>query len=147
MKRRTGLLMKTFVALALAALIMGSFSIPIKAQGVTAGFVVHVGFVYPYLAMYNMQVTVNDQSGRVLGSGISPDGSELIVGVRTENPTYALTVRVEGYASFGYYPYPYWAIFYPITSANPFWKIGGINTFAVQLTGGDYWTTVIMSKS
>jgi hypothetical protein len=144
---RRDILKKGLVALAFAALIIGSCSAPVMGQGVTTGFAIHVGFVYPYFALYNLQVTVNDQTGRIIATGISPDGSELIVGARTETPTYAVTVRASGYASYGPYPYPYSYISYPITSSNPFWKISGINTIIVQTTGGDYWVTVLMTKS
>lgn len=137
---------KGVVTLAFAVLIIGSCSSSVMGQGVTTGFAIHVGFVYPYFALYNMQVTVNDQTGRIIATGLSPDGSELIIGARTEAPTYAVTVRASGYASYGYYPYPYWYAFHPLTSGNPFWKVNGISTISVQTTGGDYWVTVLMTK-
>lgn len=151
----------SLIALVFAALILGCTT-PVTAQlcttpvptgcnyntPVTTGFTIHVGFFYPYFALYNIQVTVNDQTGRIIATGISPDGSALIIGLRTETPIYLVTVRASGYANFGGpYPYPYAYIFYPISASYPYWTISGVtNTLPVATSGGDYWITVLMAK-
>ena len=147
MRAGVSILKTIFIASVFMALIIGCCTAPVMAQGITTGFAIHVGFVYPFCALYNMQVTLNDQTGRIIGTGMSPDGSEIIIGVRSENPISSVTVRVSGFASFGSYPYPYWYVFYPIGASNPFWPLSGISTTIVQTTGGDYWVTVLMTKS
>jgi len=146
MRAEVSILKTIFIASVFMALIIGCCTAPVMAQGVTTGFAIHVGFVYPFCALYNMQVTLNDQTGRIIGTGMSPDGSEIIIGVRTETPIYSVTVRVSGYASFGSYPLDWWVL-YPIGVSNPFWPLSGTSTTIVQTTGGDYWVTVVMSKS
>ena len=144
---KVGILKASLITSVFVALIIGCCTAPVMAQGVTTGFAIHVGFVYPYFALYNMQVTLNDQTGRIVATGTSPDGSEIIIGIRSETPIYSVTVRVSGYASFGSYPYPYSYVFYPIATSNLFWKLSGISTTIVATIGGDYWVTVLMSKS
>jgi hypothetical protein len=147
MRVEVSILKSSLIASVLMALIIGCCTAPVMAQGVTTGFAIHVGFVYTNFALYNMQVTLNDQTGRIIGTGMSPDGSEIIIGVRTETPIYLVTVRASGFASFGSYPYPYSYWFYPIGVSNPYWPLSGISTTIVQTTGGDYWVTVLMAKS
>jgi hypothetical protein len=117
----------------LMALIIASCVTPIAAQGVTAGFTVYVNFLYPLHVLYNLQVTVRDQTGRVVATAISPDGSMVIIPIRTETSIYSLTASASGYASG---PLTYWV-------ASPrFWRIGGTSTIPVQTIGGDYWITI-----
>jgi hypothetical protein len=106
-------------------------------QGVTAGYTVYVSFFYPLCFLYNLQVTIYDQTGSVVGTGMSPDGSMIIIPVRTETATISLTATASGYASG------------PLTNyiANPpFWPVSGNATVPVQVTGGDYWMTVGLSQ-
>jgi hypothetical protein len=123
--------------IALAVLLIGCCAGSVAGQGVTAGYTVYVTFFYPFHVLYNLQVTIRDETGRVVGTGISYDGSMAIVPVRTEATTISLTVTVSGYASG---PLTY---YYP-ASIN-FWSIHGSSTAPVQSDGGDYWITVNMS--
>ena len=124
------------LTLPLMALIIASCVAPIAAQGVTAGFTAYVNFFYPFHALYNLQVTIRDQTGRVVATAISPDGSMVIIPIRTETPIYSLTASASGYGSD---PLTYW-------EANPsFWRIGGTSTIPVQTIGGDYWITIGLS--
>jgi hypothetical protein len=119
--------------LPLLILVIGMCVVPIAAQGVTAGFVVHLTFFYPLRFLYNIQVTIRDQTGRVVATGTSPDGSGILVPIRTETPIYSLSATASGYASD------------PLTNyqANPtFWQISGSSTIPVETVGGDYWMTI-----
>ena len=133
----------------LSTLIIGSFIAPVMAQGVTTGFILHVTFLYPYCNLSNMQLTLNDQTGRIIGTGMSPDGSEVIIPIRTETAIYSVTVRAFGYASID--PYHYW------TGVYHSWPISGISTITLQTIGGvvttpnyrsssDYWVTIQLIK-
>ena len=119
--------------LSLLVFVIGTCMVPIAAQGVTEGFVVHLTFFYPIHFLYNVQVTIRDQTGRVMATANSPDGSGILVPIRTETPIYWLTASAGGYASD------------PLTGyeANPaFWRIFGSSTIPVQTVGGDYWMTI-----
>jgi hypothetical protein len=117
-------------------LIVASCLAPIAAQGVTAGFTMQVNFFYPFHFLYNIQVTIRDQTGRVLATATSPDGSMIIVPIRTETPIYSLTASAGGYASD----------FLTNWEANPhFWAISGTSTIPVETIGGNYWITIILS--
>lgn len=146
------------IAFALSTLIIGCVMAPVMAQGVTMGYIVHVHFVYPYTWLYNIQVNFNDQTGRVIGTAMSPDGSELIVPLRLETPTITLTARATGYASIGSY------YFWPIRTVGPtypgsdyFWPISGVSTIIVHndlhqspqnpVISTDYWITIVMTKA
>jgi len=120
--------------IALAVLLIGCCVGSVAGQGVTAGYTVYVTFFYPLHVLYNLQITIRDQLGRVVGSGISYDGSMVIIPVRTETITIALTVTVSGYASG---PLTY---YYPASIS--YWPIHGSSTAPVQSDGGDYWITV-----
>lgn len=124
------------ITLPLVALILASCIAPIAAQGVTAGFTVYVSFFYPYRSLYNLQVTVRDQTGRIVATGTSPDGNMVIIPIRTETPIYWLTASAGGYASG---PLAYYF-------ANPsFWRVGDTSTIPVETIGGDYWMTITLS--
>jgi len=102
-------------------------------QGVTAGFTLYVRFFYPIHWLYNLQVTIYDQTGKVVGTGFSPDGSLVVIPVRTESPTNWLRASALGYASD------------PLTviQASPlFWVVGGTSTIPVENIGGDYWVVI-----
>ena len=124
--------------IALSILLIGCCFGSVAGQGVTAGYTVYVTFFYPLHFLYNLQVTIRDQTGRVVATGISYDGSMIIIPVRTETTTIALTVTVEGYASgplSHYYP-----------ASTSYWPIHGSSVAPVQSDGGDYWITVNMSQ-
>jgi hypothetical protein len=125
------------IMIALSVLLIGCCVGPVAGQGVTAGYTVYVTFFYPFHFLYNLQVTIRDQAGRAVGTGISYDGSMAIIPVRTEATTISLTVSVSGYASG------------PLTNCvtNPsFWSVSGMSTIPVQSNGGNYWLTVNLSK-
>jgi hypothetical protein len=106
---------------------------PAIGQGVTTGYTVYVSFVYPLHFLYNIQVTIRDQTGRAIGTGISPDGQMIVIPVRTESPVISLTANALGYASG---PLTNWVI------NQGFWPVAGRSTIPVEITGGDYWITV-----
>ncbi len=123
-------------ALAASLLLIGSSVGFVAGQGVTVGYTVYVSFFYPFHVLYNLQVTIRDQKGLVVGTGISYDGSMAIIAVRTETPTMSLTATVSGYASG---PLTYYV-------TNPtFSGVQGASTLPVQSNGGDYWITVNLS--
>jgi hypothetical protein len=107
------------------------------AQGVTVGYTVSVGFFYPLCFLYNLKVTIYDQNGNVLATGTSPDGSMIILPVRTESTTISLTATASGYASG---PLTYYL------ANQPYWPVSGKSTIPVQSIGGDYWITVLLSQ-
>jgi hypothetical protein len=120
----------------LAFTILGLFAVPAMARGVTVGYTVYVNFIYPLHFLYNLQVTIYDQAGRVVATGMSPDGSTIVIPVRTESPIISLSASALGYASG------------PLTNyvANPaFWVVTGRSTVPVEVTGGDYWITIVLS--
>ena len=123
--------------IALSVLLVGCCVGSVAGQGVTAGYTVYVSFFYPFHFLYNLQVTIRDQTGRILGTGVSYDGSMVVIPVRTENTTIALTASASGYTSG---PLTY---YYP--ASTNFWPIYGSSTVPVQSDGGDYWMTVNMS--
>ena len=121
------------VTVVLAAVLVMSCMAPLMAQRVTVGFTAYVSFFYPFHFLYNLQITVQDQTGRIVGRGMSSDGSMVIIPMRTNTSIISLTVSASGYASG---PFTYWV-------TNPrFWPVSGISTIPVQSTGGDYWITV-----
>jgi hypothetical protein len=125
------------VGFALAFVVLGGFVAPAMGHGVTVGYTVNVRFFYPLCFLYNLQVTIYDQTGSVVGTGMSPDGTMIIIPVRTETATISLTATASGYASG------------PLTNylANqPFWLVSGKSTIPVQETGGNYWITVPLSQ-
>jgi hypothetical protein len=121
----------------LTLVVLGSCVVPSMGQGVTAGYTLYVSFFYPLHFLYNLQVTIRDQTGRVVGTGMSSDGSMLIIPVRTESPIIWLSAYALGYASG------------PLTNyvVNPqFWVVAGRSVTPVAITGGDYWITINLSQ-
>jgi hypothetical protein len=113
--------------------IVGSFVVPVMAQGTTIGYTAQVRFFYPcFCTLQNMRVTLSDQTGRVLATALSPDGSMVMMPVRLERPAYSLTASVSGYAIIGQYS---------------MWRVGGVNTLSVQTTGGEYPIIVFLYKT
>ena len=106
---------------------------PAFGQGVTEGYTLHVTFVYPLNFLYNLQVTIRDQTGQIVGQGFSPDGSMAVIPVRTETPIVWMSAYAVGYASG------------PLTNYvvnTPFWIVAGRSMIPVEITGGDYWITI-----
>jgi len=121
------------IALVLGFVILGCSVAPSMGQGVSEGYTLYVSFFYPLHFLYNLQVTIHDQTGRIVGWGFSPDGSMILIPVRTESPTIWLSAYALGYASG------------PLTNylANsPFWVVAGTSTVPVEIIGGDYWVTI-----
>lgn len=141
----------SLVGLALSIIMIGTCMVPVMAQGVTSGYMVHVDFVYPFCWLFNLQVSFSDQTGRVIGTGVSLDGSELIIPLRTESPTVTLTARAVGYASLGSsYFWALRAVTPPYPGSDYYWQITGVSTILVQNTSAlrsDYWITLVMVKS
>jgi len=118
------------------SLVVLGYCVPTMGQGVTAGYTLYVSFFYPIHYLYNLQVTVRDQTGTVVGRGMSPDGGMVIIPVRTEIATVSLSVTASGYSSG------------PLTNyvATPvYYLVSGTSTIPVQSIGGDYWITVNLS--
>jgi len=96
----------SLAAILLSTLIIapGLFVVPVIAQGgVTAGFTVQVNFYYLCVcSLQNVRVVVSDQTGRVVATSESPDGSMLIITFRVNTPEYWLLLNAMGYASFSY---------------------------------------------
>jgi hypothetical protein len=119
-------LKEKFVLLALAMLIIGSSITPLMAQAAPMAYNVHVDFFSPSCSLSNLQVTLNDQTGRVVASTVIPDAYEVTLTYRTGTPTNSLTATAFGQASVGSYKT---------------WSVSGSSTIAVG-TGGDYWITI-----
>jgi len=137
LSRVDGGLKSLFAGLALAFVLFGCCIVPSMGQGVTAGFTLYVRFFYPIHWLYNLQVTIYDQTGKIVGTGFSPDGSLVVIPVRTEHPTNWLSASALGYASD------------PLTviEASPrFWVVGGTSTIPVENIGGDYWVVIQLSQ-
>jgi hypothetical protein len=120
-------------AVLLTLVFLGSAVAPAVGQGVTTGYTVYVTFFYPLHFLYNLQVTIRDDSNRVVGTGMSVDGSMVIIPVRTETATFWLSAYALGYASG------------PLTNYivnSPFWVVAGRSVVPVEITGGDYWITI-----
>jgi len=143
-----GSLKSLVLTLVLAFVVLGCSVAPSMAQGVTTGYTVYVTFFYPIHFLWNLHVTIQDQTGRVVGTGFSSDGSMLIIPVRTERPTNWLSAYALGYASE---PLTNWV-------ANPhFWVVEGRSVIPVMSTcalytaasgacSTDYWITITLSQ-
>ena len=124
-------------AVLLTLVFLGSAVAPAMCQGVTSGYTVYVTFFYPLHFLYNLQVTISDQSNHIVGTGMSVDGSMVIIPVRTEAPTFWLSAYALGYASG------------PLSNYlvnSPFWVVDGRSAIPVEITGGDYWITINLNS-
>ena len=110
---------------------IGSMLVPVMAQGVTSGYTIQVEF-YSRCICYlsNMQITISDQSGRVIASGVSPDGRMVIIPFRMVTPTQWVTVHTSGYASIAFYR---------------IWQISGLSMIPVNTAVDYYYVTVKVS--
>jgi C4-dicarboxylate transporter len=136
------LLSESSVALVLFALMIGTCIAPVTAQSSnrpTVEFAIHVNFYYqsPLLgSLSNIEITVHDQTGSVVGRTISPDGSEAMISFQTDTPVYIVTANAFGYATRQLY------------SSGPqyyIWPVSGVNSRMVLTVGGDYWISVKMA--
>jgi hypothetical protein len=124
----------SLVAVLLSTLVIGSVIVPVMAQwGVTAGYAVQVSFFYPCVCtLTNVKVVVSDQSGKVVATAISPDGSMLVITFRTNTPETWLVASATGYGSFSY---------------NLPWLIHGSSVITVQYNGGYYYATIYLRSA
>jgi len=123
-------------AVVLTIVFLGCVVAPAFGQGVTAGYTVYVSFFYPLHFLYNLQVTIRDDTNHIVGIGLSVDGSMVTIPVRVETPTFWLSASALGYASG------------PLSNYevnSPFWVVAGSSVVPVSITGGDYWITVNLS--
>ncbi len=126
--------LKGLTATLLSTLIIGSFIVPVMAQGgVTAGFTIQVSFFYPCVcSLTNVRVVMSDQSGRAVATAVSPDGSMLVITFRSESPEYWLIASASGYGSFSY---------------NMPWLVHGSSIITVQNIGGYYYATIFLRST
>jgi len=145
---RDGSLKSLILTVLLTFVVLGCSVAPSMGQGVTTGYTLYVTFFYPVNFLWNLHVTIQDQTGRVVGTGMSSDGSMLIIPVRSERPTNWLSAYALGYASE---PLTDWV-------ANPhFWIVQGRSVIPVMsactlyttFSGScstDYWITITLSQ-
>ena len=116
---------RELLLLLVATLAIGSSITPTIAQESPVTYNVHVGFFYPYCSLSNLQITLGDQTGRIVATTQIPDAFEITLTYAAPTPTSSLTVTVVAQASGSYYA----------------GSVSGSRTIAVG-SGGDYWTTV-----
>jgi hypothetical protein len=121
----------TLIAALLSTIMIGSFIVPVMAQGgVTAGFTIQVTFFYVCIGtLTNVQVVISDQTGRVVATAVSPDGRMLPISFRVNVPEYWLIVSATGYGSFSY---------------NLPWMVHGSSIIAVQNAEHYYYATILL---
>jgi len=124
------------IAVLLSAVALATCVAPAMGQGVTVGYGLYVSFFCPAHWLYNIQITVYDQAGRIVGKGFSPDGSLVLIPVQTETPIIALTTVASGYAAGPLASY--WA-------SPAYWPVSGHSIVPVEITGGEYWVTLALS--
>jgi len=92
-------------------------------QGLVGVYTIYVDlFHYPY-SLDSVQVSLYDQSGRLVGSASSLEGAEVAISFMTSRPVYSLTAKASGLAVFG---------------LGYSWFVSGSRTVNVG-TGGFYW--------
>jgi len=130
----------TLIASLLLIVMIGSFTVPVMAQGgVTAGFTIQVKLYYLCVCdLTNMQVVVSDQTGKVVATAMSNsqvqggDTSMLLITFRVNTPEYWLLLSASGYASFSY---------------NLPWGVHGSSIITVQNLGGYYYATILLRSN
>jgi len=103
---------------------------PTLAQNIQTTYTVHVDF-YAYACSLDIkQISLYDQSGRLLGVSSSPYGGEIAITFSTPSSSIqSVTAAAFGLATLGsYYS----------------WNVSGIRTINLG-SSGDYWITVRMS--
>ena len=119
--------MKEKVAyLAVALLAISSCFTPLMAQQDTVIYNIHIDIICLACPLSNIQVTLNDSSGRVVAERTIPDIFEITLTYTTTIPVSLLTVHASGVASIGSY------------SSR---LVSGSSVVPVGY-GGDYWTAV-----
>jgi hypothetical protein len=100
------------------------------AQNVETTYTVHVDFYAFSCSLDIKQVSLYDQSGRLLAVGSSPYGGEIAITFTTPSTTVlSVTASAFGLATLGsYYS----------------WAVSGTRMISLG-SGGDYWITVRMS--
>lgn len=116
------------MVLALWPLLIFSGLVPVMAQSAPARYTVYVSFYAYSCSLDNVRVSLYDQSGRLLGSVLSPYGGEVAISFVTLTPAYSLTAMAVGHASLG----SYYA-----------WEVSGSRMLALGF-GGDYWISIGM---
>ena len=119
-------LKRELLLLLVATLVIGLSITPIIAQESPVTYNVHVGFFYAYCSLSNLQITLGDQTGRIVAATQIPDAFEVTLTYAAPTPTSSLTVTVVAQASIG----SYYA-----------GSVSGSRTIAVG-SGGNYWTVV-----
>ena len=114
--------------LALAVLVIGTSFTPLLAQETPVVYTIHVNIICLACPLTNVQVTLNDETGRVVAERIIPTPFEITLTYSTTIPVNSLTVYASGLASFGSY------------SAR---LVSGSSIVTVGY-GGDYWTAVLL---
>jgi len=114
--------LKEYIAyLTLALLIIGSSFTPLLAQTSTLIYNIHVDVICLACPLYNLRVTLNDSTGRVVAQSLMPAIYEITLTYTTTTPVNSLTVYAFGVASFG--------------------SVSGSAIVTVGY-GGDYWAAV-----
>ena len=88
----------------LSIITIASLMVPVVAQGgVSATITVQLNFYYLCVcSLTNVRVVLSDQTGRVVATTVSADGSQVLLVFRTQTPLYWLAVYASGYGSFAY---------------------------------------------
>ena len=120
---------ETLIILSLAIVIIGSSITPSIAQKSPLVYNVHINFYYASCSLSNLQVMLNDQTGRMVASTIIPTAFVVTLTYVAISPTSSLTATALGLASIASYRS---------------WPVSGSSTIPVG-AGGDYWVTIRMS--
>ena len=97
--------MKTrLIGTLLSIIALGSLVVPVIAQGgVSATITVQINLYYLCVcSLTNVRIVLSDQTGRVVATAFSPDGSQVLLVFRTQTPLYWLAAYASGYAGFSY---------------------------------------------
>ena len=120
---------ETLIILSLAIVIIGSSITASFAQKSPLVYNVHINFYYVSCSLSNLQVMLNDQSGRMVASTIIPTAFVVTLTYVAVSPTSSLTATALALASIASYKS---------------WTVSGSSTIPVG-AGGDYWVTIRMS--
>jgi len=109
----------------LAIITVATLMLPVMAQGaLTGSFTVQINFYYPNIsALTNVRVVLSDQTGRVVATAVSTDGSMVLLVFASHTPEYWLAASATGFASFSYFDKP--------------WPLYGVAIITVQNFGGN----------
>ena len=109
----------------LAIITVATLMLPVMAQSaVTGSFTVQINFYYPNITtLTNVRVVLSDQTGRVVATAVSTDGSMVLLVFASHTPEYWLAASATGFASFSYFDKP--------------WPLYGVAIITVQNFGGN----------